>query len=907
MKINKTATVQNIPYWQARRQPVAELLPLCRQMAAEGSVLLKNDGSLPFAKGSKIALFGRNQEGYIKSGTGSGGLVRVAKQPCLWDSFAAQNDLTLDGELVDIYKAWIAEHPFDNGHGWATEPWFQAEMPVSQELAERFAAQNDAAVVIIGRTAGEDKDNQNKPGSYLLTQEEEDLLAHVTAAFAKTVVVLNVGNPIDLSFLDAYPISALLYVWQGGQEGANALVDLLAGVVSPCGKLPDTQLATMEDLPFLQDFGHESRLVYQEDIYVGYRYYETFCPQMVRFPFGFGLTYTKFQVDCTADLAGDEICVLAKVQNVGGFAAKEVVQVYFGAPCGTLGTPAKQLAAFAKTRLLQPGESQTLSLSFPVSQMAAYDDSGITGNPYCYVLQAGVYEIFAGTDLRQAKKVLEWKLPTLQVTEQLEQIMPPLAAFERLVAKEDAGNRVAVLTPAPKAQRDLEARITARRPQELAFAGNQGIRLVDVADGKATLDDFVAQLTDDDLAAMVCGEGMDSPKVTPGTGGAFGGVTPNLLQLGVPVCCVSDGPSGIRVGNDYKTTSLPNGYVFASSFDIALTQRLFELEGVELFAYGIDALLGPGMNIHRHPLCGRNFEYFSEDPLLSGKIAAAQTKGLAATGCTTTIKHFCCNNQEYYRNMVDVVVSERALREIYLKGFEIAVKEGGATAIMTSYNLVNGYYSASNYDLTTTLLRGEWGYQGFVMTDWWAKCNLLGQAGTCENLKAMVQAQNDIFMVCPDAQTKVHNIYEGLQEGFITRGDLQRCAKNLLAYILNSPTFARFVQGGCVVAKPEAPDEAAMETVASFGDLAAGDVKPISLQQDANLLFVFDALSHADALAQNPIGLMVDGQTALTFSLGGTDGKVVQVKRQLHLSQGEHTLGFVFPPVMELKQVTVKQ
>ena len=267
--------------------------------------------------------------------------------------------------------------------------------------------------------------------------------------------------------------------------------------------------------------------------------------------------------------------------------------------------------------------------------------------------------------------------------------------------------------------------------------------------------------------------------------------------MGIPVCCVTDGPSGIRIGNDWNSTLLPNGYVFASSFDEELTERIFELESIELYNYNIDAILGPGMNIHRHPLCGRNFEYFSEDPLLSGKIAAAQTRGASAAGCSTTLKHFCCNNQEFGRTDLDVTVSERALREIYLKGFEIAVKEGNATAVMTSYNSVNGYWGASDYDLTTTVLRSEWGFDGFVMSDWWARSNCKAEKGTQENLKAMVRAHNDIYMVCESAENKVHNIEEGLDEGYITVADLQYCAKNLLKYILNSPTFCKFVENGC--------------------------------------------------------------------------------------------------------------
>ncbi len=797
MEINKDITIQNKKLWKSKAEPVKELIPLCRKLAAEGSVLLENNGVLPFSKGAKIALFGRIQETYIKSGTGSGGLVRAENPPCILDSFRENGVFVIDEELAKIYEKWIGENPFDNGNGWATEPWSQKEMPLDGELVKKFAKQNDAAVIIIGRTAGEDKDNSFEKGSYRLSDEETAMIKVVTENFKKTVVVMNVGNLIDLSFVDEYDVSALLYVWQGGQEGANALADILSGKTSPCGKLPDTQPFKVEDYPSFSNFGNRNECVYQEDIYVGYRYFETFARDKVRYPFGYGITYAEFKTDFNACCENGKITVTAKVKNVGNFASREVIQVYFGAPCGRLGTPSKQLAAYAKTEELNPGQSQTLEIMFDVSEMASYDDCGATGNEFCYVLEQGEYLIFAGTDVRNSECVYKFNLENTVVTEKLEQIMPPEKAFERLTAICDAdGNRLLKKTNAPLRKYDLDARIKSRRFEEIIFTGDKGIKLIDVADRKNTLDEFVAQLSDEDLFAIVCGEGMNSPKVTVGTGAAFGGVTDSLLEMGIPVCCVSDGPSGIRIGGDFKTTSLPNGYVFAASFDDDLTERIFELIGVELFAHNIDALLGPGMNIHRHPFCGRNFEYFSEDPLLSGKIAAAQSRGIARSGCTTTIKHFCCNNQELGRSGCDSVVSERALREIYLKGFGIAVKEGGATAIMTAYNAVNGYLTASNYDLTETLLRKEWNYSGFVMSDWWARCNCRGEAGTVENLKAMVRAHNDIFMVCESAKEKVHNLREGLNEGYITRADLQYCAKNLLNYILKSPTFQKFVDNG---------------------------------------------------------------------------------------------------------------
>ena len=797
MKINKDVTIQNIKLWGSKPEPVKELIPLCRRLAAEGSVLLENNGVLPFAKGTKVALFGRIQETYIKSGTGSGGLVRVEKAPCILDSFRENGVFEIDEELASVYAEWVLKNPFDNGNGWATEPWSQKEMPLDEAFVKKLSSRNDVAVVIIGRIAGEDRDNQNEKGSFCLSDEEELLLKTVTESFKNIVVVMNVGNLIDLSFVDRYNISALLYIWQGGQEGANALADILSGKISPCGKMPDTQAMKIEDYPSFSNFGNKNECIYEEDIYLGYRYFETFAAERVRYPFGYGLTYTSFETDFSAKVIDEKIIVSAVVKNVGGFASREVIQVYYSSPCGNLGNPSKQLAGFKKTSVLKPNESEALEIEFPLSDMASYDDCGATGNEFCFVLEQGIYKIFAGNSVRDCKAVLEIENTKTVVTKRAEQIMPPEKEFYRLVAVLDENqNRVFEKRIAPMRKFDLDSRIKERRETEIAFSGDKGIKLFDVFEGRNTLDEFVAQMTDKDLFAIVCGEGMNSPKVTEGTGAAFGGVTDSLVALGIPVCCVSDGPSGIRIGGDYKTTSLPNGYVFASSFDEELTERIFELLGVELFAHNIDGLLGPGMNIHRHPLCGRNFEYFSEDPLLSGKIAAAQTRGIAKSGCTTTIKHFCCNNQEFGRSGCDSVVSERTLREIYLKGFEIAVKEGGATALMTAYNSVNGYLTASNYDLTETVLRKEWGYKGFVMSDWWARCNCRGEEGTVENLKAMVRAHNDVFMVCESAENKVHNLSEGLKEGYVTRADLQYCAKNLLSYILNTPTFAKYVDNG---------------------------------------------------------------------------------------------------------------
>ena len=906
MQIDKSTVIAGKKLWEINPGPVKELKPLCRKMAAEGSVLLKNDGALPFSQGEKIAVFGRTQETYIKSGTGSGGLVRVEKAPCIIESLRENGVFKIDEETAAEYAAWVKENPYDNGHGWATEPWSQKEMPLSDALVKSASERNDSAVIIIGRTAGEDKDNSYTKGSYCLSDEEDAMIKKVTASFKKTVVVLNVGNLIDLSFMDKYRISAVLYAWQGGEEGANALADILSGKISPCGKLPDTQVLKAEDYPYFNNFGDKNECIYEEDIYVGYRYFETFAKDKVRYPFGYGLTYTEFETAYSAYEKNGVVTVEATVKNVGNYTSREVIQVYYGAPCVKLGNPSKQLATYKKTKELKPQETETLNITFNVKDMASYDDGGVTGNEFCYVLEEGNYYIYAGNDVRNSERVFAYTVNKTKITERLEQALPPEKEFKRFTAADDGtGNKTLIKTDVPIGKFDLDERIKERRPHGIPFTGDRDIKLIDVANGKNTIKEFIAQLTDSDLACLICGEGLESPKATVGTVGAFGGVTDSLLDFGIPVCCVTDGPSGIRIGGDLKSTSLPNGYVFASSFDDGLTEEIFELEGAELFAYNIDALLGPGMNIHRHPLCGRNFEYFSEDPLLSGKIAAAQTRGVAKSGCTTTIKHFACNNQEYGRSFCNAVISERALREIYLKGFEIAVKEGGATAIMTSYNPVNGYWNASNYDLTETVLRKEWGFSGIVMTDWWAKCNCKGEEGNTENLKALVRAHNDLYMVCESAEEKPNNIFEGLKEGYIARGDLQYCAENILKYILKSPTFKKFADGGC--AKPDfgSIDETALEAVAFAENIVSGKDYVLEYNPDKNCVLAFEAECSGNALAQYPVTLFSNGKAIVSFSVSGNGYK--KILRRFNPNGKNNTFKFNFPENVNIIRFSVMQ
>ncbi len=770
----------------------------CRVLAAEGCVLLKNEGVLPFSTGEKIAIFGRTAFDYLASGTGSGGCVHPEHITSVAEGLIKNRFVHVDGELLRMYRRWIDAHPFDAGNGWATEPWHQEEFIPEAGDVRAASERADAAVVVIGRWAGEDKDNDAVPGSWYLTDDERELIRRVSSCFARTAVLLNTGNIIDMSWVSELGVGAVMYVWQGGQEGGSAAADVLTGRVSPSGKLPDTIAANIKDYPSDKNFGDPDCNLYEEDIYVGYRYFETFCPERVLYPFGFGLSYTTFDVAyADAHAANGKIFVTAKVKNTGSCHGRQVVGLYFCKRGGRLKTPRSSLVAYKKTKTLKPGEEETLKISFPVRGMASYDDSGVTGHKSCYVLEAGDYLIFAGTDVRTALAagpVLSHTVGRLTVVERCTEALSPTREFYRMCPSVGDGGAVGY-ERVPTRTYDLVGRILENRPQlGIQYTGDRGIKLADVKSGAHTMEEFIAQLDENELSAVVRAEGIASPKAKMWTTAAFGGVSDTLGKYGVPMVTNVDGPSGIRSDTGEQATLLPNGTLLASTFDEALVEEVSRCLGSELFEHGIDALLGPGVNIHRHPCCGRNFEYFSEDPLLAGKMAAAVCRGIALSGCNATLKHFAGNDQEFRRNDCDSVMSERAAREIYLRPFEIAVKEGGAVSIMTSYNLLNGCHCASNYDLTTTVLRGEWGYKGFVMTDWWAKGNRAGVKGDKRCLAEMVRAQNDIYMVVPDADNNDDNILESLHSPFfgtITLDELRRSAMNILRYIMNTPSFER--------------------------------------------------------------------------------------------------------------------
>ena len=906
---------------------------LARQAAAEGCVLLENkNNTLPLAEGETCAVFGRTQFEYYKSGTGSGGLVNTSYVHDL-DYALTESSLIIDEEVKTAYKNWLKDHPFDLGNGWAQEPWCQVEMPLSDELVSGAASRCQTALIVIGRTAGEDRDNAAEKGSWYLTDAEEAMLEIVCRHFSRTVVILNVGNIIDMSFVDRYEPSSVLYIWQGGMEGGSGAVDVITGKVPASGRLSDTIAYHIDDYPSTRNFGCEDTIRYEEDIYVGYRYFETFAKEKVRYPFGYGLSYTTFDVQAALDMCSipaglakgevsktDTLHVTYDITNTGNVAGKETIQFYVQKPQGFLGKPSRELIRFAKTELLEPGEGESGILAIDFYALSSYDDSGITGHAFCYVLEEGTYTILAGTNVRNAKEIGSFALTETVVLEELSQQLAPRRHLERMTPKtNEDGTLVPIIQAAPVY---LQHYSEDTCPQCADYTGDKGYKLDDVKRGIVSMDEFLAQLSDLDLCHIVKGEGMSSPKVTPGTAAAFGGLTPNLTYFGIPAGCCTDGPSGLRMDCGTNAFSLPGGTLLACTFNTSLNADLFEMEGIEMRNNHIESLLGPGMNIHRCPLNGRNFEYFSEDPLLSGVIASAQLEGMGRAGVTGTIKHFCGNNQETRRHTSNSIISERALREIYLRGFEIAVKEAKADAVMTTYGPVNGIWTSSNYDLVTDILRKQWGFEGVAMTDWWAYVCREGDKPAKTDFATMVKAQNDLYMVCPDSEKNEHgdNTVESLHDGSLTLGELQRCAKNICRFMMNTHAFMR-MQNEEDTIEILGAEEGFEECV---GDLTyykvdrevVIDLSDHEISKGTSIDFALDleqlgyykaeltAKSDLGELAQIPVTLSFAGTPRGVYTFNGTNGQWVTQTREADLGMKYAIMRLYFPQNgIEVKQI----
>ena len=740
--------------------------------AKEGMVLLKNEGTVLPLKPGKIALFGNGAVRTVRGGTGSGDPFNGGLSGG-GDSFINQSPRYHINVLPALKKAGfeiINEAKLDDiaaAYDEAMKATINSPMHVfsfpeteiTPEEAAEYALSSDTAVFVLSRNSGEGNDRK-KDDDYCLTQIEKQDLKVLRQAFKNFVIVLNVPGPVAVRDLNETEADAILVMGQPGQEAGNAVTKVLTGETTPSGKLTTTWAEVYEDYPsadiFLSDFDTS---LYTEGIYVGYRYFSTFGKK-AGYPFGFGLSYTQFEISSkSVSLEDGQILVKATVKNIGTYSGKEVLQVYSSAPSTEIDMPALELKAFKKTGLLDPGKEETLCLKIALSDLASYSEKETA-----YILSRGYYIIRLGVSSADTEALAAIYIAETSKTRLVYEELPlkqPLTVMEGPVGSDnkELAATLPVLTP-DKLPTCVDGRSpyqdpsvttytndTAYQPampyEHVAAGADHKVTFQDVLDGRASREELLSQLTEDQLADFCCGTGWgvedDANPVIGGSSesvpGAAGETTHALeKEFGIPSIVMADGPGGVRLtqhftakntdtGEDQEVfhhcIAWPVGTLIAQSFDekVAFEVGLGMKEDLKAFRIGI--LLGPGINIHRNPLCGRNFEYFSEDPYLAGRMAANLTLGIQdgfeAAAC---IKHYAANNQETNRSRNDSVVSQRALREIYLEPFRIAVTEGHPLSVMTSYNKINSVPAADSYDLCTNLLRGEWGFKGLVMTDW---------------------------------------------------------------------------------------------------------------------------------------------------------------------------------------------
>ena len=627
-----------------------------------------------------------------------------------------------------------------------------------------------------------------KDGDFCLSVKEKEMIDTVKASFKNVIVILNVGGMVDTSWF-AYDnqIQSALLALQGGIEGGLAAAELLVGDGNPSGKTVDTFAKSLDDYPSTYNF-HESRdyVDYTDDIYVGYRYFETIpgAAEKVVYPFGYGLSYTTFDVEtvsagvvnsnCTSE--ANKLYAKVRVTNTGKFSGKEVVQVYIAKPQGKLGKPAKELAAFEKTRELQPGESQLMILTWEINDMASYDDLGKVKKS-AYVLEAGSYDIYVGTSVRDVTKAdYSYILNHDVITEQLSAKLVPTSLPKRMLAD---GSYEALPQSEPvdtdySAIGNIAPSLTEGvAPGQRAIpyfrfadgmAKNGSHDIMDVVEGRITLDEFVSELSIDDLIHLLGGQ--------PNTGVANTFGIGNMPEYGIPSVMTADGPAGVRIAPEVGicTTAFPCSTLLACTWNPDVLEAVGRAGGEELKENNLALWLTPAICIHRSPLCGRNFEYYSEDPFVTGKLAGAMVRGIQSNNVGATVKHFALNNKETNRKNSDSRVSERAAREIYLKAFEMIVKDENPWAIMSSYNMINGYRASESEDLLTGILRDEWGYEGMVTSDWW----------TCGEHYKETKAGNDLKMGngYPDRVKKAYD------KGAISRSEMETSVKRILGLIL---------------------------------------------------------------------------------------------------------------------------
>ena len=784
---------------------------LSKYAAKSGMVLLENENdTLPIREGVRIALVGKGTFDYVRGGGGSGD-VYCAYSKNIYDGFKEVGGHEIFEPLCDFYRTNVKEQ-YANG----TQPGMAVEPEVPENLLKEAARFADIAFVSISRFSGEgwdrsevfyyEEDEVNPwiigqddnadsfenlcipmnelsakifpKRDFYLTDAEEKMVRKTREAFKKVVVLLNVGGMMDLSFVKAWKLDAALYLWSPGMEGGTAAAELICGIGTPSGKLPDTFADSLDAYPSTATFHEDGRYApYVEDIYVGYRYFETVpgAKEHVVYPFGYGLTYTKFDITrIRTEIGEDSLTVSFYVTNIGKMPGKDIIQLYVEAPAGKLGKAGRSLIAFAKTEELEPGRETALKMTVPYTSFASFDDLGKIAAD-CYVLEAGIYRFFLGESVCDGVTLSETLIISeTRITERLSGVLEPRQLPERMLSD---GTMEALPTGEPydtdqdaikRVQKGADSGYTpfirSREQHLINKPYREGVRILKEIGGKATLDEFLESLTDEELMHLLGGQ--------PNTGMANTFGMGNLPEAGIPSFMTADGPAGVRLGAycGVHTTCWPCATLLASSWDEKLLHAVGEAAGAELKECNMYMWLAPAVNIHRNPMCGRNFEYFSEDPLLAGKLAAAEVRGIQENKVAATVKHFACNNKETNRPYCDARVSKRALREIYLKVFEIVVKESDPWCVMSSYNVLNGRRCSESKELLTDILRDEWGFDGIVMTDWWNRG---------EHYKEVL-AGNDVKMPTgfPD------RLKEAMEIGALGREDLLRSAKRLISLFL---------------------------------------------------------------------------------------------------------------------------
>ena len=792
------------------------------QAACEGIVLLKNDGVLPLQT-KRVALYGAGASRTVKGGTGSGEVNERRSVTIL-------EGLEERGFEVST-RRWLAD--FETAYAAARDAWlaekkrrltrlkpsaFMAlldsgfQPPCGRAVTAEDVSESgtDTCVYVLSRISGEGRDRRAEKGDLLLTDGEEEAIRFCAENYPRFVLAINAGAAVDMSFTDRVAgINAILYLGQLGSEGGYAVADVLSGRVSPSGRLADTWARCYEDLPFAGEYsylnGDLKNEFYREGIYVGYRFFDSFGVEPA-FPFGFGLSYTEFSIRCAGislSADGRRAAVRAAVTNTGEtYAGKEVVQLYVSAPDGELDKEYQSLAAFEKTGTLSPGESQELTLTVDVAGLASYRERDAS-----FVLEPGEYILRLGSSSRTTVPVGALRLEREIVVSRHTHVCPLQLPLEELHAP---ARRVAGLSgDLPRLILRPEAFETVVYTYgNLPVCGEERVRRI------------LRKLSLEEMTELVVGVGMFGGRKRFDLPGSVGNTTSRFWDRGLVNVALCDGPAGLRVqrrsaltksgtikpvdlplsifeqfpaavkramtGNPERDTILyqyatafPVASVLAQSWNKELLCQVGRAICREMAEYGCTYWLAPAVNIHRNPLCGRNFEYFSEDPRLTGALAAALTRGVQQEeGFYATVKHFACNNQEDNRMAVSSNVGERALREIYLRGFEEVVRQGGVKAVMTSYNRINGVYAPNSHDLCTKVLRCEWGFDGVVMTDWDATG--MGRGSSA----AAMGAGNDLIM--PGSGACKREILRGVRSGVITEQDVRRCCGRVIQAILNS-------------------------------------------------------------------------------------------------------------------------